>query len=127
MVVVKDYESPQIDFAKSRCSTPCKAPTVNDITDKDRPIADLIDIVTSKINEVLDEQENHMRKVTKENATPCKVTTVTDITDKDRPIAVLMDIHTSKFNEVLDEQENHMRKFMKKKHSVEKAIARSTG
>ena len=68
MVVEKDYESPQIDLAKSRCSTPCNAPTVNDITDKDRPIADLMDIVTSKFNEVLDVQENHMRKVIKENA-----------------------------------------------------------
>ena len=50
----EDYESPQIDLAKSRCSTPCNAPTVNDITDKDRPIADLMNIVTSKFNEVLD-------------------------------------------------------------------------
>ena len=68
MVVEKDYESPQVDLAKSRCSTPRNAPTVNDITDKDRPIADLMDIVTSKFNEVLDAQENHMRKVMKENA-----------------------------------------------------------
>ena len=49
LAVEKDYESPQVDSIKSRCSMPCNTSTVNDITDKDRPIADLMDIMSKQI------------------------------------------------------------------------------
>ena len=66
----KDYESPYINLAKSSCSTPCNdAPTSNaDKAQREYSMKDVMDFVTSKLNEALDAQEEHTRKGMKENA-----------------------------------------------------------
>ena len=65
-----DYQSPHIDLAKSRCSTPRNVikTTANENKGIETyTITDVMDLVTSKFNEVLDAQEDNMRKIMKEN------------------------------------------------------------
>ena len=70
LLAEKDYESPYINLAKSSCSTPCNdAPNSNaDTAQGEYSMKDVMDFVTSKFNEVLDAQEEHTRKLMKENA-----------------------------------------------------------
>ena len=70
LLVEKDYENPYINLAKSSCSTPCNdAPNSNaDTAQGENLMKDVMDFVTSKFNEVLDAQEEHTRKLMKENA-----------------------------------------------------------
>ena len=66
--VDKDYESPHVDLSQTTCSTPSNTITTSLKDGPNYTMNDVLDFVNSKLNEVMDAQEVHMRKVAKENS-----------------------------------------------------------
>ena len=66
--VDKDYESPHVDLSQTTCSTPSNTMPTSLKDCSNYTINDVLDFFNSKLNEVMDAQEMHMRKVTKENS-----------------------------------------------------------
>ena len=68
-VIDDNYRSPHVDLAKTNCSTPSNLRSNTETVDNSQySMDDEMDFVNSKLNEVMDAQESHMRKVMKENS-----------------------------------------------------------
>ena len=66
--VDKDYESPHVDLSQTTCSTPSNTITTSLKDGSNYTMNDVLYFVNSKLNEVMNAQEMHMRKVAKENS-----------------------------------------------------------
>ena len=66
--VDKDYKIPHVDLSQTTCSTPSNTITTSLQDGSIYTMIDVLDFVNSKLNQVMDAQEMHMRKDTKENS-----------------------------------------------------------